>query len=33
MCSGIKIICQDGTVLVSRTLEFGLVMDYKIYIS
>lgn len=33
MCSGIRIICQDGTVLVSRTLEFGLVMDYKIYIS
>jgi len=33
MCSGIRIICEDGTVLVSRTLEFGLVMDYKIYIS
>jgi len=31
MCSGIKIICKDGTVIVSRTLEFGYIFDYKVY--
>lgn len=31
MCSGIRIICKDGTVIVARTLEFGFVFDYSIY--
>jgi penicillin V acylase-like amidase (Ntn superfamily) len=33
MCSGIKILCADGTVLLSRTLEFGHKFKYSKYIS
>ena len=31
MCSGIRIICKDGKIIVSRTLEFGFVFDYSLY--
>jgi choloylglycine hydrolase len=30
MCSGIRIICKDGTVLLCRTLEFGMEIRYNI---
>jgi choloylglycine hydrolase len=33
MCSGIKIICRDGTILVARTLEFAMLLDYEKHIS
>lgn len=29
MCCGLRIICDDGNVLVSRTLEFGMKLNYK----
>lgn len=29
MCCGLRIICEDGKVLVSRTLEFGININYK----
>jgi len=31
MCSGIRIICKDGTIIVARTLEFGFIFDYTVY--
>ena len=31
MCSGIRIICKDGSVLVARTLEFDMNLDYIPY--
>lgn len=31
MCSGIRIICRDGKVIVSRTMEFGAVFNYSLY--
>lgn len=31
MCSGIRIICRDGKVIVARTLEFGFIFDYTLY--
>jgi choloylglycine hydrolase len=31
MCSGIRIICRDGKVIVSRTMEFGEVFNYSLY--
>jgi choloylglycine hydrolase len=30
MCSGIRIICKDGSVLLCRTLEFGMELLYNI---
>lgn len=32
MCTGLRIICEDGSVLVGRTLEFGINFNYKNYI-
>jgi len=31
MCSGIRIICRDGKVIVARTLEFGFIFDYTLH--
>jgi choloylglycine hydrolase len=31
MCCGIRIYCKDGTVVISRTLEFGVVLHYNHY--
>jgi penicillin V acylase-like amidase (Ntn superfamily) len=31
MCCGIRIFCNDGKVVIGRTLEFGLELDYSIY--
>jgi choloylglycine hydrolase len=31
MCSGIRIICKDGKIIVARTLEFGFLFDYTVY--
>lgn len=31
MCTGIKIICEDGTILLGRTLEFGIDFEYITY--
>ena len=31
MCSGIRVICQDGNVLVARTLEFAMILEYIIF--
>jgi len=30
MCSGIRIICKDGSVLLCRTMEFGMELQYDI---
>jgi len=30
MCSGIRIICKDGSVLLCRTMEFGVELQYNI---
>jgi choloylglycine hydrolase len=30
MCSGIRIICKDGSVLLCRTMEFGIELQYNI---
>jgi choloylglycine hydrolase len=30
MCSGIRIICKDGSILLCRTLEFGMELSYNI---
>jgi choloylglycine hydrolase len=30
MCSGIRIICKDGSVLLCRTMEFGMELQYNI---
>jgi choloylglycine hydrolase len=31
MCSGIRIICKDGVIMMARTLEFNYIFDYKLY--
>ena len=33
MCSGIRIICKNGTIFVGRTLEFGTIFNYKKVVS
>jgi choloylglycine hydrolase len=33
MCSGIKIICKDGTILLCRTLEFAHKFKYSTYVT
>jgi len=30
MCSGIRIICKDGSILLCRTMEFGVELQYNI---
>ena len=32
MCSGIRIICKNGVIMVARTLEFNYIFDYKVFI-
>jgi len=31
MCSGIRIICKDGSVIVARTLEFDMHLEYSTF--
>lgn len=31
MCSGIRIICKDGSVIIARTLEFDMYLEYSTF--